>query len=149
MSLVVKNPPANARDVREVGFIPGWGRLPWRREWQSSPIFLPGEPHGHRSLVGLKESDTTKTTHTRHPPIKLNIKQRKCFSISSNLISSFYALIFLCRNPPLCTTTVNYPHSHWYGSSLIKLEGDFRSLYLPKGSMCPVPCHCQEMNSSL
>ena len=25
---------------------------PWRREWQSTPVFLPGEAHGRRSLVG-------------------------------------------------------------------------------------------------
>ena len=37
---------------------------PWRRKWQPSPVFLPGEFHGERSLVGYrpwdcKESDTT------------------------------------------------------------------------------------------
>ena len=28
------------------------GKLPWRRTWQPTPVFLPGEPHGQRSLVG-------------------------------------------------------------------------------------------------
>ena len=37
---------------------------PLRRKWQPSPVFLPGESHGHRSLVGYsprghKELDTT------------------------------------------------------------------------------------------
>ena len=27
-------------------------KIPWRREWQSTPVFLPGECHGQRSLVG-------------------------------------------------------------------------------------------------
>ena len=42
----------------------------WRREWQSTPVFLPGEFHGQWSLVGYspwghKESDTTEQhTHT-------------------------------------------------------------------------------------
>ena len=41
------------------------GKIPWRRAWQATPIFLPGESHGQRSLVGyspwgLKESDTTE-----------------------------------------------------------------------------------------
>ena len=40
-------------------------RIPWRREWQPTPIFLPGEFHGERSLGGyspwgLRESDTTE-----------------------------------------------------------------------------------------
>ena len=44
---------------------------PWRRAWQPTPVFLPGESHGQRSLEGynpqgLKESDTTEATqHTR------------------------------------------------------------------------------------
>ena len=28
------------------------GKIPWRREWQPTPTFLPGESHGQRSLVG-------------------------------------------------------------------------------------------------
>ena len=45
----------------------GWEE-PWRREWQPTPVFLPGESHGQRSLVGYspwgpKESDTTEVTY--------------------------------------------------------------------------------------
>ena len=47
---MVKNP----RDVREVAFIPGSGRFPWRRKWQPTPVFLPGKSHGQRSLVGYR-----------------------------------------------------------------------------------------------
>ena len=50
--LVVKNLPANAGDIRDTGSIPGSGRSPWRRAWQPTPVFLPGESHGQRSLVG-------------------------------------------------------------------------------------------------
>ena len=52
------------------GFDPWVRKIPWRREWQPTPVFLPGESHGQRSLVsysprGLKESDTTEwITHT-------------------------------------------------------------------------------------
>ena len=40
-------------------------KIPWRREWLPTPVFLLGEFHGQRSLVGyspwgLKESDTTE-----------------------------------------------------------------------------------------
>ena len=42
-------------------------KIPWKRAWQPTPVFLPGESHGQRSLVdyspqGHKESDTTETT---------------------------------------------------------------------------------------
>ena len=44
----------------------GW-EDPWRRKWQPTPVSLPGESHGQRSLVGYspqgpKESDTTEVT---------------------------------------------------------------------------------------
>ena len=41
------------------------GKIPWRREWLPTPVFLPAEFHGQRSLVGYspwghRESDTTE-----------------------------------------------------------------------------------------
>ena len=46
---MVKNPPANAGDM---GLIPGFGKIPWRRKWQPTPVFLPEECHAQRSLAG-------------------------------------------------------------------------------------------------
>ena len=51
------------------GFDPWVGKIPWRRAWQPTPVFLPGESHGQRSLVGCspwgcKESDTTQPLST-------------------------------------------------------------------------------------
>ena len=43
VALMVKNPPANAGDRRDVGSIPELGRFPWRRAWQPTLVFLPGE----------------------------------------------------------------------------------------------------------
>ena len=62
---MVKNLPANARDAKDTGSIPGLGRSPWRRKWQPTPVSLPGEARGQRSLVGSspwghKELDTTE-----------------------------------------------------------------------------------------
>ena len=64
---MVKNLPAKARDIRDMGLIPGLGRLPWRRAWQPTPVFLSGESHGQRRLVGYspwgrKELDMTEAT---------------------------------------------------------------------------------------
>ena len=65
---VIKNPPVDAGDGRDESSIPGSGRFPWRRQWQPTPVFLPGEAHRQRSLAGYslwghKESDTTEHTH--------------------------------------------------------------------------------------
>ena len=46
---VVKRQPANARRRR---FDPWVRKIPWRRRWQPTPGFLPGESHEQRSLVG-------------------------------------------------------------------------------------------------
>ena len=45
-------------------FDPWVGKIPWRRKWLPTPVFLPGEFHGQRSLAGysswgLRESDAT------------------------------------------------------------------------------------------
>ena len=49
VALMVKNLPSNARDLRDVGSVPGSGRSPG--EGNGNPL-LPGESHGHRSLAG-------------------------------------------------------------------------------------------------
>ena len=46
MVLMVKNLPGNAGD--RLGLDLGVGKIPWRREWQPTPVFLPGESHGKR-----------------------------------------------------------------------------------------------------
>ena len=50
----------------------------WRRKWRPTPVFLPGESHGWRSLVGCsprgrKESDTTELLHFHFPHIQFCI----------------------------------------------------------------------------
>ena len=54
---MVKNTPANAE--MQVG------KIPWRRKWQPTPVFLPEKSQGQRRLAGYsprsrKESDTTE-----------------------------------------------------------------------------------------
>ena len=63
--LVVKNPPANAGDIRDMASFSWVRKIPWRRAWQPTLVSMPGKSHGQRSLVGYspqgcKESDTTE-----------------------------------------------------------------------------------------
>ena len=60
-----KDPTCKCRRRNRCRFDPWVGKIPWRREQQPTPVFLPGESHGQRSLVsysprGCKESDTTE-----------------------------------------------------------------------------------------
>ena len=57
------------RRRRRLVFDPWVGKIPWRRKWQPTPVFLPGQSRGQRSLAGYslwghKESDMTE--HTQH-----------------------------------------------------------------------------------
>ena len=50
---------------RDLGSIPGVKKIPWRRAWPPTPVFVPRESHGWRSLVGCspwlsKESETVE-----------------------------------------------------------------------------------------
>ena len=63
---MVKNLPANEEDIRD-RFHSWVGKSPWRRARQPTPVFLPGEFHGQRSLGGYspwgcKELDMTEAT---------------------------------------------------------------------------------------
>ena len=68
---MVENLPANAGDSRDAcGFDPWVGKIPWRRKWQPTPVFLPEESHGQKSLVvyspwGCKETRLSDWVHMR------------------------------------------------------------------------------------
>ena len=60
-----KEPTCQKRRRKRCGFCPWVRKIPWRRKWQRTPVFLPGEPRGQRSLAGYSpwgriESDATK-----------------------------------------------------------------------------------------
>ena len=62
------------RRCKWLGFDPWVRKIPWRRKWQLTPVFLPGDSHGERSLAGYsplghKESDMTK--HARSSSSRL------------------------------------------------------------------------------
>ena len=56
-----KEPTASAEDIRDSGSIPGLGRFPWKRAWQPTPVFLPGESHGQRSLATVHGVTNSRT----------------------------------------------------------------------------------------
>ena len=77
---MVKNPPANEGNS---SLTPGLGRPPWRRKWQPTPVFLPGESHGQGSLVSyslrggvrVRHDSETKQQHpSEDPQFHVNVK---------------------------------------------------------------------------
>ena len=103
-----------------------WVRqIPWRRAWQPTPVFLPGESHGQRSLIGssprgCKELDTTEqltltfnlielnrftltapNIHLEHPsdrPLVFRILQFKDLCMASKAIYDLTALLYSGRS---------------------------------------------------
>ena len=59
------------------GFDPWIGKIPWRRKWQRTPVFLPGESHGQRSLVGYSPTRSQRVGHDWVTPLSLSLFFRK------------------------------------------------------------------------
>ena len=62
-----KEPACQCRKHERCGFDPWVGKIPWRKAWQPTLVFLPGEFHGQRNLAGYspcsrKELDMTEAT---------------------------------------------------------------------------------------
>jgi len=59
----IRNQPGGSdgkESAGSAGFDPWFRKIPWRRESQPTPVFLPGESHGQRTLVGYKCHGVTK-----------------------------------------------------------------------------------------
>ena len=66
----------NRLKCRRPGFIPWVRKIPWRREWLTTPVFLPGKFYGQRTLSGYspcghKESDTTEQLSLHISPLSI------------------------------------------------------------------------------
>ena len=66
---MVKNLPA----VQEVQVWSLIGKIPWRREWQPTPVFFPGEFHGQRNLEGNNPWDHKESDSTKWPTLSLSL----------------------------------------------------------------------------
>ena len=69
--LLARSFPGSPCECRRHRFNPWVGKTSWRRKWQPTPVFLHGEFHGQRSLVGYspsshKELDMLSTEGTTH-----------------------------------------------------------------------------------
>ena len=84
VALVVKNPPANAEDARDMGSIPGSGRSPGIGNGNPLQRFLPGKFHRQRSLAGVAKSQTLLST-----------KNEDCYHVSTHKSRHFLLLCTL------------------------------------------------------
>ena len=71
---------------------PWVGKIPWRRKWQPTPVFLPGKSNGLSILVGYspwgcKELYTTEQLHSLHYTIQMEKEMATHFSILAGRIT--------------------------------------------------------------
>ena len=62
-----KEPACQCRRFKRLRFDSWVGKIPWKSAWQHTPVFLPGESHGQRSLVGY--SPWARKSQTRLKPL--------------------------------------------------------------------------------
>ena len=75
---MVKNPPANAGDMGSILV----GKTPWRRKWQSTPVFLPGKSHRQRRLAGYCPWSHKRVRHN------LVTKQQQIYNKNSDSLKT-------------------------------------------------------------
>ena len=56
-----KGPACQCKRHKRCGFNPWIRKIPWRRAWQPTPVPLPGESHGQRSLAGYTVHEVAKS----------------------------------------------------------------------------------------
>ena len=84
---------------------PWVGKIPWRRKWQPTPVFLPGKSHGQRRLAGYSQVPLSEHTHTHthtHTTICMPLyvtalaSRLKSLQISLHLQEYLFMQIFEC-----------------------------------------------------
>ena len=107
MALVVKNLPANAGDIRDMGLIPGSGRSPGGGHGNPLQYSCLENPHGQRTLAGYspwdcKELDVTGWLNTTFYKVLVYLKAWHLISTNANFLTLFFASL---RSPFLLAHT--------------------------------------------
>ena len=98
-----KEPACQCRRHKRCRVDPWVGKIPWRRAWQSTSVFLPGESHGQRRLAGYspwgcKELDTTEVTQQQQQQQYCNPPGSSVHRISQGRILQWVATSFSRRS---------------------------------------------------
>ena len=123
----VKYPPV----IPDTWLNPWVGKIPWRKEWLSIPVFWPGKSHGQRSWVGdspwdLKESDMTERLTLTYYVFIWNIFT---LSVASNFIiykkwnMIFPGLGLYCSRNPGSYTQSSETNIHYLCCSILFYNG--------------------------
>ena len=118
-----KDPACQCMRCKRRGFDPWVGKIPWRRSWQPTPVFLPGDSHGQRSLAGstvhrlLNCQTQLKWLSTQHVSLQCVFYQAFFSDVRGKFKkNSFYWMTVW----HLCIDVISF-HGHWMNKSLQSL----------------------------
>ena len=74
----------SACNAGDLGLIPALGRFPWRREWQPTPAFLPGEFYGQEKPTGLQSMESQRVRHDWATNTHTTIRTASVIKVSQN-----------------------------------------------------------------
>ena len=83
-----KEPASQCRRCKKSRFNPWVGKIPWRRAWQPTPVFLPGESYGQRSLAGYSPWGCKESEMTERLSMNTHGKGVSHFHLSNHLLLS-------------------------------------------------------------
>ena len=108
------------------GFDPSVGKIPWKREWHPTPLFLPGEFHAQRRLAvhSPQDSDTTEQltcththTHTHVQTLRLSFsKPALCLGYINHILHPSFGFLGSFHNHVSSRTWVSFnslPTESW------------------------------------
>ena len=105
---------------RRCSFHPWVGKIPWRRKWQPTPVFLPGKSYGQRSQAGYGPWGHTGVGHDL--VTKQQKQQRNGLNIDKPhvLLLLFFTFLLVCtstfwHNPSHCVRPWEFPVSLSWG----------------------------------
>ena len=111
----------SACNAGDPGSIPGLGRPPWRREWQPTPVFLPGESHGRKEPGRLQSIESQRVQHDRSTTQGVSKHSRREAALKSTHLVTFRGIFrFQMRGRGVtgCTLVAAKEKGHCLGASL-------------------------------
>ena len=120
--LGTKNLPANAGDVKRHGFDPWVGKIPWKRACQPTPMFLPGESLGQRSLAGYSPWDSKGRTWQRRLSMHKNIQGERVAQAQKTELSNRFQGDFIGKTWGAGCSTWKPPLMGWWWSNKVVLQ---------------------------
>ena len=112
-----KEPACQCRRCKRCGFDPWVRKVSWKRKWQPTPVFLPGECHGQRSLAGCrpwhcKELNMTEYTAQQGSTAQSLLKCHGCVGCVWAQYRDLTLPLERCLACPLCFVSCVWRRVH-------------------------------------